>query len=263
MIGFLGAGNMATALMAGMIAGGVAPASLMAYDISPARMDMVRAMGVQAAEDAVSLANASETTVIVVKPVQTQAVLEDLRAHAQVRDVLSVVLGWTQDMLAKALPNARGIARCMPNTPAQVGEGVIALNENHSLAQGSFDALRAALDTCGKTFVLPERLFDAVTAVSGSGPAYVYLFIEALADAAVREGLTRDMAYELAAQTVLGAAQMVRSTGERPGALKDKVASPGGSTIEALYTLEKTGFRASVMEAMYACARKAEAMSKH
>lgn len=262
MIGFIGAGNMATALMEGMIAGGIAAGDLMAYDVSPARMDAMRALGVRVADSAVALAGAVETTVLAVKPVYMEGVLDDLRLHAQVRDVLSIALGWTQAKLEAALPAARGIVRAMPNTPAQVGQGVIALNENHTLAPERFTALAATLAACGRTFVLPERLFDAVTAISGSGPAYVYVFIEALADAGVRAGLARDMAYTLAAQTMLGAAQMVLTTGERPGALRDKVASPAGSTIEALYALEKNGFRAAVMDAADACLRKAQDVTK-
>ena len=124
-----------------------------------------------------------------------------------------------------------------------------------------FDALRNYLSVCGRILMIPEPLFDAVTSISGSGPAYVYLFIEALADAGVRQGLSRGLSYILAAQTLAGASQMVLQTGRHPGMLKDAVASPGGTTIEAIYALEKAGLRGAILDAVDACARKAAQMA--
>lgn len=262
MIGFIGAGNMATALIQGMLKGGISPDTLAAFDISTARMEAMRALGIHTAESAVALAEMSDTTVLAVKPKYMQALLDDLRANAKVRDMLSIAAGWTHAMLVQAVPGARGIVRAMPNTPALVSEGVIAFAAENTLAPERFDALREAFSSCSRTFVVPEYLLDAVTAISGSGPAYVYLFIEALADGGVRQGLPRDMAYQLSAQTVLGAAKMVLETGEHPGALKDAVTSPGGTTIEAIYALEKAGLRGAVMDAVDACARKANQMTK-
>lgn len=261
MIGFIGAGNMATALIEGMIRGGISPDTLAAYDVSAARMDAMRALGVHTAQSAVALAEMAETTVLAVKPIYMQGVLDAL-ADAKVRDVLSIAAGWTQAALEAALPSATGVVRAMPNTPAQVGEGVIAFCQAHTVAPERFEAIERVFSSCCRTFVVPESLLDAVIAVSGSGPAYVYVFIEALADAGVRQGLPRQMAYELAAQTLLGAARMVLETGAHPGALKDAVCSPGGTTIEAIYALEKAGLRGAVMDAVDACARKASALSK-
>lgn len=262
MIGFIGAGNMATALMQGMMRGGVSAAELVAYDLSSVRMDAMKEMGIRTVGSALELAELSQTTVIAVKPKHVGALLDDLNAFANVRDVLSIATGWTQAMLEAALPKATGIARAMPNTPVQVGEGMIVLNENHSLPPERFDALRAALSSCGRVAVVAEPLFDAVTAISGSGPAYVYVFIEALADAGVLNGLPRELAYTLAAQTVLGAGKTVLETGAHPGALKDAVTSPGGTTIEAIYALEKSAFRGAVMQAVDACAEKSARMTK-
>ena len=150
----------------------------------------------------------------------------------------------------------------MPNTPSQVREGVLAVNENHSMDAFHFKAIQNAFGRCGSVIEIPEALFDAAIAISGSGPAYVYLFIEALADAGVREGLPRDVAYALSAQTLRGAATMVQRTGRHPGALKDDVCSPGGTTIEAIAMLEKAGLRSAVMDAVRACAKRARRMTR-
>lgn len=263
MIGFIGAGNMATAMICGMLGGGVSASEIAAYDISSARMDVMREMGVQAASSPTELAKACDTLIIAVKPKFVRAVLDDLRSKTDMTyNVLSIAVGWTQAMLTELLPDAKGIAHAMPNTPAQVREGVIVINENHTLEVQQFAALVEKLSACGRTIVLPEPLMDAVTGISGSGPAYVYMFIEALADAGVRQGLPRDIAYTLSAQTLLGAAKMVLETGQHPGALKDAVTSPGGTTIEAVYALEKAGLRGAVMDAVDACARKASQMAK-
>lgn len=260
-IGFIGAGNMATAMLRGMLRGGVAAGDLSAYDVSAARMDEMRALGIGTPGSAGSLTAGADVVVLAVKPKHMPDLLASLSVQA-LPEVLSIAVGYTQAMLEAALPGARGIAHAMPNTPALVGEGVIALNDNHSIAAARFDALCGKLSACGRIVVLPETMFDAVTGISGSGPAYAYMFIEALADAGVRQGLPRDMAYTLSAQTLLGAARMVLETGEHPGALKDAVASPGGTTIEAIYALEKAGLRGAVMDAVDACARKAAMMSR-
>ena len=262
MIGFIGAGNMASALMRGMLGKGRAGAELIAFDVDPGRMDAMRDLGVGVARSARDVAERAETIVLAVKPKDTPALLADLREAGKVRDVLSIITGWTQEMLMDALPAARGIARAMPNTPALVGEGVIAFASNHTLQPARFEALSLALSACGTIAVVEERLFDAVTGICGSAPAYCYMFIEALADAGVRHGLPRATAYALASQTAIGAGRMVLETGEHPGALKDAVCSPGGTTIEAVYALEKGGMRAAVMDAVDACVRKAQGLGK-
>lgn len=262
MIGFIGAGNMATALIEGFIRGGVDAADVMAYDVSPDRMAYMESIGVKTAPSAAALASGVEITVLAVKPKFMPDLLADLSAHATLRDVLSIAAGWNQEMLEKALPGAQGIAHMMPNTPSQLGEGVLAFNQNHTIEESRFVSLLALFAACGRTVVIAEPLMDAITAVSGSGPAYVYLFIEALADGGVREGLPRDLAYEVAAQTVIGAGKMVLETGRHPGALKDAVSSPAGATIEAIYALEKAGLRGAVLDAVDACAGKMRHMTE-
>ncbi len=154
------------------------------------------------------------------------------------------------------------IVRVMPNTPALVGEGMAAICPNDLVSKEETEEVISIFESFGKAEIVEEKLMDSVTAVSGSSPAYVYMFIEAMADAAVLEGMPRDKAYKFAAQAVLGSAKMVLETGMHPGALKDMVCSPGGTTIKAVATLEKHGFRNAIIEAMRDCAIKSKEMSK-
>ena len=261
-IGFIGAGNMASALIHGLIGGGVEPAELAAYDIDANKLDALRGLGVTVYQSLEDIASKAEFLVLAVKPKDCQTVLFALDELHWSGNLISVVTGWTERRLLDALPNAGGVLRMMPNTPAQVREGVLAINDNHTMEAASFEIIQNTFSKCGLVVTLPESLFDAVTSISGSGPAYVYLFIEALADAGVREGLPRRTAYALAAQTVLGAAAMVQKTEKHPGVLKDDVCSPGGTTIEAIAVLEKSGLRNAVMEAVRACAKKANRMAR-
>ena len=151
---------------------------------------------------------------------------------------------------------ARKIVRCMPNTPALVGEGCTGVSVSENVTKEETALALSLLQSFGMAQEVPERLMDAVVAVSGSAPAYVFLFIEAMADAAVAEGMPRNQAYTFAAQTVLGSAKMVLETGKHPAELKDMVCSPGGTTIDAVKVLEKRGLRSAIMEAMEACAEK-------
>ena len=148
----------------------------------------------------------------------------------------------------------------MPNTPAQVGEGMTGVCRNELVTDDDLEQVLKITDSFGKTQVVPERLMDAVGAVSGCSPAYVFIFIEAMADAAVAQGMPRKQAYQFAAQSVLGSARMVLETGMHPGELKDMVCSPAGTTIEGVRTLEKAGFRSAVFEALQACADKGKKM---
>ena len=148
----------------------------------------------------------------------------------------------------------------MPNTPALVGEGITGVCRNRRVEDGELEQVCRILRSCGETEVLSEHLMDVVVSVSGSSPAYVFLFIEAMADAAVADGMPRAQAYKFASQAILGSARMVLETGRHPGELKDMVCSPGGTTIEAVRVLEEKGFRSAVIEAMKACVRKAKGM---
>ena len=265
-IGMIGTGNMGSAILRGIVdADYVKPSQLIVFDVSKRRMREISEdiPGLKTAMDCRDVAENADLIILAVKPLYMQEVINELRPAIHGKAVLSIAAGWTVDMLEEAL---RGTGaswmRVMPNTPAMVGEGMTALCDDTTFSQEDFEFAKGIFDSLGKTKILPERLFDGVTAISGSSPAYVYMLIEAMADAGVREGIPRNYAYEMAAQSVLGSALMVLSSGTHPAALKDAVCSPGGTTIEAVAALEKNGFRNAVMEAMKACADKSREMSK-
>jgi pyrroline-5-carboxylate reductase len=265
-IGLIGAGNMGSAIFRGIVdAGYVKPEQLTVYDVSKRKLRELSEdiPGLYASADCLEAAERSDLIIIAVKPLYVQEVIDGLRPALRGKAVLSIAAGWTVDMLEKALEGTGATwLRVMPNTPALVGEGMTALCDDTTFSQEDFDFCKGIFDAIGKTKILPERLFDGVTAISGSSPAYVYMMIEAMADAGVREGLPRACAYEMAAQSVLGSALMVLSSGTHPAALKDNVCSPGGTTIEAVAELEKSGFRNAIMEAMRVCAEKSRKMSR-
>ena len=265
-IGMIGTGNMGTAILRGVVeAGVVKPTQLTAFDVSQRKLKSVceEIPGLYAAMDCVEVADRSDLIILAVKPLYIQEVIDEIRPALNGKAVLSIAAGWTVQMLSNALKGTGATwLRVMPNTPALVGEGMTAICDDTTFSQGDFDFAKGIFDAVGKTRVLPERLFDGVTAISGSSPAYVYMMIEAMADAGVREGLPRSYAYEMAAQSVLGSALMVLSSGTHPAALKDAVCSPGGTTIEAVEVLERKGFRSAVMDAMKACADRSREMSK-
>lgn len=265
-LGFIGAGNMAAAIIGGVLGKGFLTADEVAvFDVSPAQCEKLTAKYPVAVLDSQeALIGQCETIVLAVKPVYLRRVLEKARPVAEGKNFISIAAGWTFGMLTGVLDAASGarVLRVMPNTPAMVGEGFTALCEETTLPDEAFAWALAMFRTLGEVAVLPESLFDAVVAVSGSSPAYVFLFIEAMADAAVKLGMPRAMAYRAAAQAVLGAAKMVLETGKHPGELKDMVCSPGGTTIEAVASLERSGFRSSVIDAMAACAEKSRQMAQ-
>ena len=176
--------------------------------------------------------------------------------------MVSIAAGWSADRLKAVIGADKKVLRLMPNTPLMVGEGMTVFEVPHSVSDDEYAFIENIFSSIGLVEQAPEKLMDAVTAVSGSGPAYVFLFIEALADAGVLCGLPRAQALKLASQTVLGAAKMVLETGSHPGALKDTVCSPGGTTIEAVKSLENDGLRAAVINAAEKCAIKSRSMSK-
>lgn len=264
-IGFIGAGNMATAIIGGMIAKHfLHPQDIAVYDISERQTAKLTALyPVQAAASQEELIADSEFVVLAVKPVYMKGVLHQASPYAGGKKFISIAAGWTVSMLTKALnhPDAR-ILRCMPNTPLMVGEGFTALCEETSFSKEDVEWVKSLFGALGKAALLPERLFDAIVAISGSSPAYVFVFAEALIDAGIRLGLPRDIATIACEQTMLGAAKMLLETGEHPAKLKDMVCSPGGTTIEAIASLESSGFRSAVIQAATACAEKSKALSK-
>ncbi len=265
-IGMIGTGNMGSAILRGIVDAGYVKASqITAFDVSKRRTNelLEDIPGILIARDCKEVAERADLVILAVKPLYVQEVIDEIHPFLSGKAVLSIAAGWTVSMLENAL-RGTGAAwlRVMPNTPALVGEGMTAICDNTTFSQEDFDYAKGIFDAVGKTRVLPERLFDGAVAISGSSPAYVYMMIEAMADAGVREGIPRTYAYEMAAQSVLGSALMVLSSGTHPAALKDAVCSPGGTTIEAVAVLEKTGFRSAVMDAMKACADKSRKMSR-
>mgnify|MGYP002625601517 CR=1 FL=1 len=249
---------MATALVGGAIqARAIEAGEVVGYDPSPeAAATFASETGAATVPEVGGLAGC-ETFLLCTKPHHAAEALAALGAAGAGSGLLiSVAAGISLDRLAAAAPSGFRVIRCMPNTPALVGEGASAFALGAGTTTDDAATARALLGSVGVVHEVPERLLDAVTGLSGSGPAFVFLMIEALADGGVRCGLPRAQALELAAQTLRGAATMVLRTGEHPGELKDRVASPGGTTIAGLAALESGGLRAALIDAVGAAARR-------
>ncbi len=259
-IGFLGAGQMATALAKGWASAGLLDLSkCSASDPFPGARDTFTAeTGIRTVESNRAVVGASAIVVLAVKPQMMPALLKEIRpAITPDHLVISIAAGITLAQLAEVLKESSRIVRVMPNTPALVGMSATAFAGNSNATPADIELVTRLFGAIGVAFPVAEKLLDAVTGLSGSGPAYVYVMIEALADGGVLAGLPREIALKLAAQTVLGSAQMVLTTGRHPGALKDAVASPGGTTIVGLHALEQAGFRGAVMDAVLAASQRA------
>jgi pyrroline-5-carboxylate reductase len=264
-IGFLGAGKMATALARGFVRAGLfTTGRVMASDPSEAaRAAFTKEVGAKTTASNPEVVAFADMLVLAVKPDRVSGVLADIRDHfAGKHCLISIVAGMPLARLEAGLGAGARLIRVMPNTPALVGAsasafalGKSALLEDGELAQRLFSAV-------GVAFQVKEALLDAVTGLSGSGPAYAYLFIEGLSDGGVAAGLPREVATRLAAQTVLGSAKMVLETGLHPGVLKDMVTSPGGTTIEGLHELEKGRMRGTLISAVRAAAEKAKKLGR-
>jgi pyrroline-5-carboxylate reductase len=258
-IGFLGSGQMATALARGWINAGLLDrARSRASDpISDARARFEQATGIAATGDNKEVVANCDLLILAVKPPIVGDVLGEVRALISDRHlVVSIAAGINLARLADALGGNRRLVRVMPNTPCLVGACAAAFSAGPSVLPHDLGVVEQLFSAVGKVFALPEHLLDAVTGLSGSGPAFVYVMIEALSDGGVRMGLPREAAQALAAQTVFGAAKMVLDTHLHPGILKDAVASPGGTTIAGLHALERGGLRAALMDAVEAAARR-------
>lgn len=261
-VAFIGAGNMAQAMIGGIIRNGLlAPQEIIATAASRQTIDKVAAeYGVAVTLDNRQAAEA-EIVVLAVKPIYYGQVIDEIKDVIQENQlIVTIAAGKSVEWVENAFGGFRKIIRTMPNTPALVGEGITAVCPNAHIQEEELKRVCDLLACFGKAEVISERIMDAVIAVSGSSPAYVFLFIEAMADAAVAEGMPRTQAYQFAAQSVLGSAKMVLETGKHPGELKDMVCSPGGTTIEAVKVLEEKGFRGCVMDCMHACAEKSRNM---
>ena len=264
-IGFIGCGNMAQAMLGGIITSKLTEAkNVIVSDPYEASLIKVKEKyGLNITQDNLEVAKNSDILVIAVKPNMYVKVIKEVKDVVS-DDIVIVTIGAgiSIETVEKAFGKDMKIIRTMPNTPALVGEGMSAICYNERITEEDLAPVVQIFDSFGKSEIFEEKYLDAIPAISGSSPAYVFMFIEAMADGAVLQGIPRDKAYKMAAQAVLGAAKMVLETGEHPGVLKDRVCSPGGTTIDAVYTLEKNNFRGTVISAMEACTEKAIKMSK-
>jgi pyrroline-5-carboxylate reductase len=259
-VGFIGAGRMATALATGMVESGFTTSDrVIAADVVPEACDRFATdTGSRIAGSNTDVLDQADIVVLAVKPQYMQIVLQDIKDHVTADHiVVSIAAGVSLDAITVTLGTAVRLIRVMPNTPCLVGAGAACFATGGGASDDDAALVGRLLETVGIGFRVPEHLLDAVTGLSGSGPAFVYQCIEAMSDGGVAAGLPRELATQLAAQTVMGAAQMVLQTREHPGVLKDAVASPGGTTIAGLHELERGGLRASLMNAVVAAATRA------
>ena len=263
--GFIGAGRMATALARGFVEAGLAQAEqIVASDpVEEAAQAFQKACGGRLLPGNAEVAAAADVLFLAVKPQQMVEVLTRLRDRVSAKHlVISIAAGIPLSTLSEGLGKGPRLVRVMPNTPCLVGQGASGYCLGPGAAASDGELVGRLLASVGRAFEVPEKLLDAVTGLSGSGPAFVYLMIEALSDGGVRAGLPRDVATALAAQTVRGAAEMVLSTGQHPGVLKDQVTSPGGTTIAGLQALEAHGVRAGLMAAVQAATERSRELGK-
>ncbi|MEL6614910.1 MAG: pyrroline-5-carboxylate reductase [Bacteroidota bacterium] len=250
----LGAGNIGSALVGGLLRGDDLPAAqIRATRRGEAARDALRQRfpGVVVGDDNPAAVTGADLVIVSVKPQNAQALFAEIRAHLSPGTlVLSTLAGVPTGAIAEALDQELPVVRAMPNTPALVDEGATALAAGEWAEPRHLDEARAVFEAVGVVEVVPERLMDAVTGLSGSGPAYVFMLIEGLTDAGVKQGLPRPTSHRLAVQTVLGAARLAQETGEHPAILRDQVTTPGGTTIAAVAELEKHGLRTMMIDAV-------------
>ncbi|MBQ2532542.1 MAG: pyrroline-5-carboxylate reductase [Lachnospiraceae bacterium] len=269
-VGFIGCGNMGSAMIGGILKNGLAGKDeiIASCKSEGTKERITKELGITVTLDSAEVAQKADVVFLAIKPYQFDAVLPQINGKLEADQiVISVAAGKSLSMIETALMSIDvagklKVVRAMPNTPALVGEAMTAITPNANLNEEDIAKVKALFESFGQVEVVPESMMNAVIGVSGSSPAFIYMLIEAMADAAVVEGMPRAQAYKFAAQSVLGSAKMVLETGMHPGALKDAVCSPGGTTIVGVEALEQCGFRGSVMEGIRATVAKAEEMSK-
>ena len=260
-IGFIGAGNMAFAMCSSLQKTG--NHDIMAADHNMRKKAEFSQIGIDLTDDNKDVASKSDVLILSVKPNMYKKICAEISGSLKKDSIIiTIAAGISLDTMRSYLGDNKKIARTMPNTPAMVGQGVTAVVFDENLNEEDKKLVISILESFSSVYQIDEKLMDAVPAISGSSPAYAFMCIEALADGAVRDGFPRAIAYEMAAKSLLGAAQMVLDSSLHPAVLKDNVCSPGGTTIEAVAELEKTGFRSAVLSAMKACTDKSKEMSK-
>ena len=260
-IGFIGCGNMGTAMIQGILESGKCPPQEMMISCRTKKtLEQKKAQfGVQISTDNRDVAAFADILFVAVKPQFYAEVLEEIKDLLTEEQILvSIAPGKTLVWFDEVLGRNLKVIRTMPNTPSMVKEGMMGMCAGARVTDEDMALVRDLCSGFSQTEVIPEHLMDVVTAVSGSSPAYVFMFIEAMADAGVKLGLPRAKAYKLAEQSILGSAKLALETGKHPGVLKDEVCSPGGTTIEAVIDLEKNGFRNTVISAIEKCANKSK-----
>ena len=258
-LGFIGTGNMAKAIMGGIIQKQIfRPEEIIGSDVSEKGRERVREQyEIAVTAENREVAEKAEILILSVKPQFYPEVIAEIRECIKPEQlIITIAPGKTLEWLQEQFGRRVKLVRTMPNTPAMVGEGMTAVCRNEEVTDQELEKVLSILGAFGKAEIVPERLMDVVVSVSGSSPAYVFILIEAMADAAVADGMPRAQAYAFAAQAVYGSAKMVLETGKHPGELKDMVCSPAGTTIEAVRVLEEKGMRSAVIEAMKACTEK-------
>lgn len=264
-IGFIGCGNMGSAMIGGIVGSGLAAASqVIASAHTSATLEKIKNQyPIRTTLSNKEVAGAADILFLAVKPYLYEEVIGEIKDVVSDDTVIvAIAAGQSIEKIEGYFGRSVKLVRSMPNTPAMVLEAMSALTPNAAVTKEELDTVISIFNSFGKCEVIPEKLMDAVTGVSGSSPAYVYMFIEAMADAAVWDGMPRAQAYNFAAQSVLGAAKMVLETGKHPGELKDAVCSPGGTTIAAVAALEADNLRGTVMNAQHACTEKSKEMSR-
>ncbi len=258
-IGIIGLGNMGGAILGGIVEKGLVAASdIYGFDVNEElKKNVSKKYGINAASSNEEVIKDADAVILAVKPQYMGGMLEGLKKKWNISTVIiSIAAGKTIEWLEENIGSSRKIVRCMPNTPALVGEGCTGVCYNANVEKADAELALKLLTSCGKAIEVSESQMDAVVGISGSSPAYVFMFIEALADAGVQAGLTRDKAYEFAASAVKGSAALMLETKKHPGELKDMVCSPAGTTIEAVKVLEEGGFRGIIMDAVEACVER-------
>lgn len=263
-IGFIGCGNMAAAMISGIIKSNVAsPCNLIGSNPSSEKLiSLKEKYNINITSSNIDSAVFSDILVLSIKPNKYSHVIEEIKNYANDDAIIvTIAAGVSIDFVQKCFGRNIKVARLMPNTSALVGESMTAVCVSDNMSSDDLNKIIEIVDSFGKFEMIDESLMDVIPAVSGSSPAYIYMLIEAMGDGAVLSGLPRDKAYRMAAQAVYGAAKMVLESKEHPAKLKDNVCSPGGTTIEAVYTLEKNNFRGTIISAMESCTKKTIAMS--
>lgn len=260
-IGFIGCGNMAQAIIGGIIKAKLTePENILASDAyQPTREAAQSKFGIRVTEDNLEVARDCQVIILALKPQFYANVIKEIKDT--IKDdslIITIAPGQNLELLEKLFGKEVRIVRTMPNTPALVGEGMTAMCPNKHATSEDKKTAKSILESFGKCEEVPEYMMDTVTAISGSAPAYVFMMIEAMADGAVSKMMTRPLAYKMAAQAILGSAKMVLESGKHPGELKDMVTSPGGTTAAAIRELEKEGFRSALIEAICVCQEKSQ-----